>query len=178
MTGIIKVDTIQNNGGTTGLTIDSSGHVSRPVVPSFLISVSSDYSHTNGNTIQYNETSSIGHNTGGHWDTTNYIFVAPLAGTYYFHARVSFATGEKTRRADIRLELNGSSSDSDYSARGNLDGTNTGGSSYLALNGSWIVNLSANDEVSFDTNWETDGTFDATETIFNHGSYVTGYFIG
>ena len=27
MTGIIKVDTIQNNGGTTGLTIDSSGRV-------------------------------------------------------------------------------------------------------------------------------------------------------
>ena len=27
MTGIIKVDTIQNNGGTTGLTIDSSEDV-------------------------------------------------------------------------------------------------------------------------------------------------------
>ena len=27
MTGIIKVDTIQNNGGTTALTIDSSGRV-------------------------------------------------------------------------------------------------------------------------------------------------------
>ena len=25
MTGIIKVDTIQNNGGTTAMTIDSSG---------------------------------------------------------------------------------------------------------------------------------------------------------
>lgn len=30
MTGIIKVDTIQNNGGTTGLTINSSGHVHIP----------------------------------------------------------------------------------------------------------------------------------------------------
>ena len=30
MTGIIKVDTIQNNGGTTGLTIDSSGNVHTP----------------------------------------------------------------------------------------------------------------------------------------------------
>ena len=28
MTGIIKVDTIQNNGGTTALTIDSSGNIS------------------------------------------------------------------------------------------------------------------------------------------------------
>ena len=30
MTGIIKVDTIQNNGGITGLTIDSSGNVHMP----------------------------------------------------------------------------------------------------------------------------------------------------
>ena len=30
MTGIIKVDTIQNNGGTTGLTIDSTGRVKKP----------------------------------------------------------------------------------------------------------------------------------------------------
>ena len=37
MTGIIQVDTIQNNGGTTGLTIDSSGRVTTPARPSFFV---------------------------------------------------------------------------------------------------------------------------------------------
>ena len=36
MTGIIKVDTIQNNGGTTGLTIDSSGRVLNLAKSAFL----------------------------------------------------------------------------------------------------------------------------------------------
>ena len=33
MSSILKVDTIQNTGGTTGLTIDSSGRVLKPVIP-------------------------------------------------------------------------------------------------------------------------------------------------
>ena len=33
MSSILKVDTIQNTGGTTGLTIDSSGAILRPVLP-------------------------------------------------------------------------------------------------------------------------------------------------
>lgn len=33
MTGILKVNTIQSSGGTTGLTIDSSGRVAQPQLP-------------------------------------------------------------------------------------------------------------------------------------------------
>ena len=37
MTGILKVDTIQSSGGTTGLTIDSSGRMFTPARPAFYI---------------------------------------------------------------------------------------------------------------------------------------------
>ena len=51
MTGIIKVDTIQNNGGTTAMTIDSSGTVSASAMSatgSFLIDDSIPYFHARG----------------------------------------------------------------------------------------------------------------------------------
>lgn len=39
MTGILKVDTIQSGGGTSGLTIDSSGRVFRSVIPSWRVKI-------------------------------------------------------------------------------------------------------------------------------------------
>ena len=83
MTGIIKVDTIQNNGGTTGLTIDSSGRVSTPVRPSFLARVSSNQSLSAATrtVVQFGTTD---HNVGSHFSTSTYKFTAPVDGIYQF----------------------------------------------------------------------------------------------
>ena len=178
MASEIGVQTIQHTNGTDAMTIDSSGRVSRPVIPSFLVGLSASYSHSNAALLQYNTISDGGHNTGGHFSLTNYKFTAPLAGTYYFFARASIATGEKTRRADVKMKKNNSNVNTSFAARFNLDGTNTGGSSYLGLGGSWVIELAANDTIAFELNWETDGTFDATESVFYHGTYACGYFIG
>ena len=50
MTGIIKVDTIQNNGGTTGLTIDSNGYITSGKVPAWRIGRDTDFNVTNSAT--------------------------------------------------------------------------------------------------------------------------------
>lgn len=156
----------------------ANGYVTMPYQPSFMVGLSGSYTHTSGNTIQYNDTSNGGHNTGSHFNTSNYTFTAPVAGNYYFFARIAIATGDKTRRCDVKLNKNGSNLDARYSVRTNQDGSGTGGSSYLGQGGSWIVPLAVNDTVKFTTDWETDGTFSSTETLFSHGNYCIGYLLG
>ena len=85
MTGIIKVDTIQSNGGTTGLTIDSSGRVLTPARPSFHVGKGDDYGFTSSdNDVKFDETTGTFHNSGM-YDASNGRATAPVAGLYYFH---------------------------------------------------------------------------------------------
>lgn len=91
MSSILKVDTIQNTGGTTGLTIDSSGVVATPARPAF----SAYHQHAStsvglNNTIVFNNTRS---NVGSHYSTTTGKFTAPIAGLYQFNF-VGFGCGD------------------------------------------------------------------------------------
>ena len=51
MTGIIKVDTIQNNGGTTGLTLNSSGYMTTPNRPAFWVGMETSTTAANDGVI-------------------------------------------------------------------------------------------------------------------------------
>ena len=59
MSSILKVDTIQNTGGATGLTIDSSGRVNAPALPRI------DVSHSSNNNISYNSKNKLLLSTSG-----------------------------------------------------------------------------------------------------------------
>ena len=92
MTGIIKVDTIQNNGGTTGLTIDSTGRVKKPngifVYAQLTTSNPLDSSHpftTLSTNIRFDE---VKVNRGSAYNATNGRFTAPVAGIYRIHANL------------------------------------------------------------------------------------------
>ena len=96
MTGIIKVDTIQSNGGTTGLTIDSTGRVSALKNPAFYAHTFSgtDGTRTNGTASTAAFTySNVITNDGSHWNNTTGEFTCPVAGRY-------FVSGTFNRRAD------------------------------------------------------------------------------
>ena len=172
----LKVGTIQDHANSnTAISIDSSGRVTTPARPSFMAGIASSYTHTSNTTIQYD---TANFNTGNHFDTSNYKFVVPINGLYQFYASMSVATGEYTRSANVRLARNGSTIDSRFTARNNLDGDRTGGSSYLGLRGLWIIPLTAGEEITWLGSWETDGTFDSTETLHIHGTYCWGMLVG
>ena len=161
----------------------SGKHVTRPELPAFMVGVSASYTHTNSTTIQFNTIDGVGgYNQGSHFDLSTYKFTAPVSGIYHFAGQITYASGEETRRADFWPLINGSSHfDARYRARTNLDGTATGGSSYLAVAGHWTVKLDADDTVEWRANWETDGGsdgFDSTETVFYHGTYISGHLVG
>jgi len=146
MTGIIKVDTIQNNGGTTGLTIDSSGRVLMPQVPMFQVHASGNQYVSDDHTIQFN-TEEI--DVGGNFNTSNYTFTAPINGYYYMHAHI-YVDVDSGTDAMIQYKLNGSDytginiGSSIYSYAYN----NAGGAAHEPLDLPVIMKLTANDAVT------------------------------
>ena len=178
MTGILKVDQIQNNTGTEAITIDANGFIVTPVRSAFLVGLTSSVTHTSDTVVDWSTSTGHGFDLNGDIDFANNKFTAPVSGIYSMFATVAIATGEYSRRADILPVINGTQITTQYRARTNPDGDRTGGSSYLQVSGSWTLNLTKNDEVQINVNWETDGTFDSTETLFFHGTYWTGHFVG
>lgn len=82
MTSILKVDSIAQSNGTTGATIDTGGRILQPTKPVFrVVKRSSSGAGGRSGDLDFNEAPI---NVGGHWDTTNHYFVAPIAGHYQF----------------------------------------------------------------------------------------------
>ena len=175
----LKVGTIQDHANSnTAISIDSSGRVTTPARPAFMVGLSATYTHTSGNVIQYNSTDNQGFNTGNHFDLTNHKFVVPINGLYQFHASTSIASGEYSRSANIRMHINDTNIDSRFGARNNLDGDRSGSSSYLGLRGLWIINLTAGQQITWKSSWETDGNMESTESMHYHGTYCWGMLVG
>lgn len=86
MTSILKVSEIQDPTGNSALTVDSSGRILTPARPAFSARGSGGWTSvadSNEITIILN-TADI--NIGGHFDTSTYKFVAPIAGLYQVQA--------------------------------------------------------------------------------------------
>ena len=90
LTGGAKVNTIKHTGGTTSMTIDSSGRVLQPARPMFHANGTSTswviFSNGSWTKLVIDQTPTV--NVGGHYDNTNSKFVAPVAGVYHFYYKV------------------------------------------------------------------------------------------
>ena len=75
---VLKVDSIQNTGGTTGLTIDSAGRMLKPVIP--FGQASSTAKTTATNVVNLNTYVLSG--GGVTVDQTNNRMIVPVAGLY------------------------------------------------------------------------------------------------
>ena len=87
MTGILKVDAIQNNTGTSVMNFNANGIITKPNQPSFEVSVPNSHAATPaGTTYWLHNWGKTHHNVGGHMNLTNGRFTAPVSGSYFFHA--------------------------------------------------------------------------------------------
>ena len=91
MTSTLKVDTIANSGGTTGMTIDSSGRILTPAKPYF------SYRLDTAQSVPTNTQTNLVYNLlisqrGGHYSTSTGYFTAPITGLYQINADVQIAT--------------------------------------------------------------------------------------
>jgi len=91
MSSILKVDTIQNTGGTTGLTIDSNGFV-LPKAVAFSAIKSSAQSMTSATWTKVTfETEEF--DTAGFYNTSTSRFQPTIAGYYHITATLAFMSG-------------------------------------------------------------------------------------
>ena len=138
MTGIIKVDTIQNNGGTTGLTIDSSGRVFTPQTPAILAQGSDNANRVlaHEEPIPFTASGTATYSNGITIASNNQITV-PVAGLYFFSATVYLAESNTSCR--IQIKQNGAYNN----PHGGLH--QTGDAASRSSTVTQIMNLSAND---------------------------------
>jgi hypothetical protein len=91
MTSIIKVDQIQTAAGTSVMSFDSSGRVSRSGnVVAFKASLSGNMnapSQSTWTTITYNTTE---FDIGNNFNTSTNAFTAPVTGVYHFYHSMSY----------------------------------------------------------------------------------------
>ena len=162
MTSIIKVDNIQNSGGTAALSIDSTGRVFEPAKPFIQLfrNVNASYSQDSIITgFRVNDSRGITYN-----DTTGIITV-PVGGLYMigFHAIQSTTAG-------IMLMIEGTDIYRiSYAAAAS-------GEAWSKAGGDGLFRLNANDEIKFKAVNSTVTLYGDTSTITVGGAYV--YLVG
>jgi len=144
--------------------IDAYGRVTTPNQPSFSAhSTSNNWDISNGSTFPWNSTR---HNTGGHFNTSNYRFTAPVTGTYEFSFYSIYNTDLSNSNAACAIRINGST------PSGTRCHFNKTGSNWDHVSYSVKIELTANDYV--------DMVNDGGQTIRYHGgdwSSFTGQLV-
>jgi hypothetical protein len=142
MTGIIKVDTIQNNGGTTGLTIDSSGRVTLGV-PVYVKCTGNNTSLSSTGSFDTLDMDTLVFQSGGFTLASDKVTV-PVAGAYRYSFSIAKNFTSDRRAMSVMLQRNDSINVEEYNhyTLKHISGTTHG-----MLAGSGIVECAANDTV-------------------------------
>ena len=82
MTGILKVDQIQNNTGTAAITVDSGGGIRPLNTPIFWVWRSTAYTLTNGHTNMIYDKVDIDNRSA--YNNSTGMYTVPVAGIYEF----------------------------------------------------------------------------------------------
>lgn len=106
MTSTLKVDNIAHSGGTSAMTIDSSGRVLFPNRPSFRAYLSSDQSQSGITQIIFNTES---FDSGNTYNTSNGRFTPSVVGKYYVNASIGIDGADANGRIRVHLYKNGAS---------------------------------------------------------------------
>ena len=149
-----------------GMQINNDGIVTKPLQPYFAayINTGSSWGSINADiALPFNNTDV---NIGGHFNTSNYRFTAPVVGVYAFSA--GFITNQTAGLGRMVFYINGASTYSNiqYGMNGS-DHTGSGSSMATAF-----IKLAANDYVDFRSQ---SGTIVAYQS--KHSSF-TGYLLG
>tara|TARA_Y100000766_G_scaffold284699_1_gene304237 strand:+ start:685 stop:1179 length:495 start_codon:yes stop_codon:yes gene_type:complete len=164
MTSVLKVTEIQDpTNSNTALTIDSSGRVSRPVIPFAFVGFPGTDSYVAQTANAVVTFSHAFVNDGNHYDTSTYKFTCPVAGLYRIEVSTLSELASQNAAWVFYRETSGSAT-----ALGRLF------TQYRALGGSMTIKCSANDKLYLTQNTNND-YYQTTSTPYNWATYT---FIG
>lgn len=170
MTSILKVDQIQNAAGTTGLTIDSDGVVSKSVVPAWRVCLSSDdlRTATTSSIIPWDKTDIENCFLSGGVTISSGVITIPKSGIYQINANIridSVGTGYVVGKIVINSDELGSRDT--YFIEGSPP------SNYTTINAHDVFELTASDTVHVQVGASADTSWD-----INFNSSFSGAMIG
>ena len=176
MSSILKVDTIQNTGGTTGLTIDSAGRLLKPVIPAWRVCLTASQNITTaggaGTDILWDDTSSADFNflVGG-CTLSSGVITVPVDGIYQCNAAVRFDNVGSSSYMIMRILKNNSQSAQQelYIINGNNHSTD-----YNGIFGSDVFSCVAGDTLRVSATASADSNWD----VNINGSKFSGFLIG
>ena len=128
--------------------IDELGRVTKPNNVSYCVIADAGQNYSNDAIFIPPSpiTTGVCHNIGGHFNTSNGVFTAPVAGRYWvsLDAAYSGTNDAGTDGWQIHIQKNGSNSEIDSITFG---GVQSGWEKHLRCDG--ILNLAANDQIRF-----------------------------
>lgn len=185
MASIIGVNEIQHTNGTSAATIDSSGVVSRPVVPAWFLTLGTaaeSRSVAAEAAVQFAVQSDSGYNQTyiqGGASVSSGVITVPNTGLYYVNGNCrldGLASGQWGR---VGISINGQTiftSANTYQTM-RLSPTmlvDVNGENFNGMDVSAVLKLSANDTVEVRASCYNDTSW----SISSYDSHFTGYFIG
>jgi len=172
MASELHVDAIKHSGGTSAMTIDSTGRILTPARPAFRarIAGSTGTTGTQGDLVFELEDFDI----GGNYDTSNGRFTAPVSGVYWF----AFSAMTATNSSGGVLQ-SGDAFHVDFHKNGSqIEGARTyeyvGASNQVTTRLVDLINLSASDYVQVNVGSE----FAYSQTNSAYDPVFMGYLIG
>ena len=102
MASTLKVNTIAHSGGTTAMTIDTSGRVLTPQRPLFKAGKTGTQNVSSVGTYEAVVWDVEIFDVGNNWDNTE--FTAPIAGMYYFYFTILTPNDTNQHNFQIRQD--------------------------------------------------------------------------
>jgi len=179
MASTLKVNTIAHSGGTNALTVDSSGRVGRPKVPSWLFNTGDAHGAMSGGTaynpLQWNQRQVDTDGAGGTMikGGTNHTIVIPVTGIYWVaYGGIKGSSSSAVGRMNMN-RTSGSGMNVFPACRGEEN------SPYAEMYVAYVFSAVAGDEYQIQT--LTDGMWmggAASQSNGYNDPFWTGYLIG
>ena len=171
MASTLKVQNIAHTGGTTAMTVDSSGRVTKPQTPAFHVGLASAQTlSTTAATVLFEDRGTSYNNfLQGGITISSGVITVPIAGVYQFNTLIrANAVGSGFITARIMRNSMSGSEEGGYIIIGNTRSTD-----YDNLTGSTVYKMSASDTVKIEMKTSAD-------TSWNVGtqSEFSGFLIG
>lgn len=179
MASIIGVQELQHTNGTSAATIDSTGRITTPARPAFLVSRSATISLTEGNVHQVLPFDDVRFDIGSNFSTANNHYVCPIDGVYFFSLNVRFDSLEAGTNKYIRVFIykgnDASTITNPWNSPDNFLGFITGGNDTQYETGvcSGVLQCNAGDIVT-----AMGGHINDTTVNFNNQAQFSGFLLG
>jgi len=160
----LKTGTIQSAGGTTAMSINTGGQILMPTRPAFDAAPTSSIAHGTNPIPMAN----VRINNGGHFNSSNGTFTAPINGTYFFF--MNWIGGTATTVFRFYARYNGNVFNETHAR---LD--SSAGNDYNASSLQWIKTMSANETMA--VSYQADDNSSAAYSDANQGYQGFGGFL-